>query len=227
MDYILPKIIWIIKTIGSLFVYPTYAVIYAVCAQFSSVAQLCLTLCDLMDCSMQSLPVHHQLPDFTQTHVHWVGDALQPSHPLSSSSPPAFNLSHHEGIFKWVSSSHQMAKVLKFHLQNHSFQWIFRTDFIRIDWLELLAVQGTLENVLQHHTAKASILQHSAFFIVKLSHPYMTSGKTITLTRWTFVGKAMSLLFNVLSRLVITFLPRSKHLLFHGCSHYLQWFWSP
>ena len=92
----------------------------------------------------------------------------------------------------------------------------------RMDWLDLLAVQRTLKSLPQHHSSKASILQCSAFFIVQLSHPYMTTGKTISLTRWTFVGKVMSLLFNMLSRLVITFLTRSKCLLFHGCSHHLQ-----
>ena len=99
----------------------------------------------------------------------------------------------------------------------------------RMDWLDLLTVQGTLKSLLQHHSSKAPIFRHSAFFTVQLSHPYMTTGKTIALTRWTFVGKVMSLLFNMLSRLVITFLPRSKHLLisFHGWSHHLQWFWSP
>ena len=94
--------------------------------QFSSVAQLCPTLCDPVDCSTPGLPVHHQLLEFTQTHVHWVGDAIQPSHPLSSPSPPAFNLSKHQGLFKWVSSSHQVAKVLEFQLQHQSFQCIFR-----------------------------------------------------------------------------------------------------
>ena len=97
----------------------------------------------------------------------------------------------------------------------------------RMDWLDLLAVQGTLKSLLQHHNSKASILWHSAFFIVHLSHPYVTTGKTIALTRRTFLGKVMSMLFNMLSRLVITSLPRSKCLLFHGCSHHLQWFWSP
>ena len=94
------------------------------------VAQSCLTLCDPMDCSMPGLPVHHQLPEFTQTHVHWASDAIQPSHPLLSPSPPTFNLSQHQGLFKWVSSSHQVARVLEFQLQHQSFQWIFRTDFL-------------------------------------------------------------------------------------------------
>jgi len=102
--------------------------------QFSSVAQSCLSLCDPMDCSIPGLPVHHQLPEFTQTHVHWVSDAIQPSHPLLSPSPPAFNLSQHQDLFKWVSSSHQVAKVLEFQLQHQSFQWIFRIDFLW-DWL--------------------------------------------------------------------------------------------
>ena len=96
--------------------------------QFSSVAQSCLTLCDPMDCSTPGLPVHHQLPEFT--HVHWVGDAIQLSHPLSSPSPLTFNLSQHQGLFKGVSSWHQVAKVLEFQIQQQSFQWIFRTDFL-------------------------------------------------------------------------------------------------
>ena len=99
---------------------------------FSAVLFSCLvvTLCDPRDCSMPGLPVHHQLPEFTQTHVHWVSDAIQPSHLLSSPYSPAFNLSHHQGLFKWVSSLHQMVKVLEFQLQHQSFQRIFRTDFL-------------------------------------------------------------------------------------------------
>ena len=93
----------------------------------SSVAQSCLTLCDPMNHSTPGLPVHHQLPESTQTHVHWVGDAIQPSHPLSPPSPPALNLSQHQGLFKWVSSLHQVAKVLEFQLQHQSFQWTPRT----------------------------------------------------------------------------------------------------
>ena len=130
-------------------------------------------------------PVYHQLPAFTQTHVH-NGDAIQPSHPLSSPSPPAFNLSQHQGLFKWVSSSYQVAKGLEFQLQHQSFQWTSGLIFFRMDWLDLFAVQGTLKSHFQHHISKASILWLSAFFIVQLSHPYMTTGKTIALTRWTF-----------------------------------------
>ena len=96
----------------------------------SSVAQSCPILSDPMDCSTPGLPVHHQLPEFTQTHVHWVGDAIQPSHPLSSPSPLAFSLSQHQGLFQWVSSSHQVAKVLEFQLQHQPFQWWPRTDFL-------------------------------------------------------------------------------------------------
>ena len=139
-----------------------------------------------MDCSTPGFPVHHQLLESTQTHDHWVGSAIQPSHPLSSPSPPALNLSQHQGLFKWVSSSHQVARVLEFHLQHQSFQWTPRTDLFRMDWLDLLAVQGTLKSLLQHHSSKASILLHPAFFIVQLSHPYMTTGKTIALIRRTF-----------------------------------------
>ena len=102
--------------------------------QFSSVAQSCLTLCNPMDCSTPGFLVHHQLPELAQTHVHWVSDAIQPSHPLSTPSPSAFNLSQHQGLFQWVSSSHQVAKVLELQLQHQSFQWIFRTDIL-YDWL--------------------------------------------------------------------------------------------
>ena len=155
-----------------------------------------------MDCSTPGLSIHHQLPELTQTHVHWVSDAIQSSYPLSSPSPPAFNLSHIRVFSNESVLRHQVGKILEFHLHHQYFQWIFRTDF--------LAIQGTLKSLLQHHSSKASILRQSAFFIVQLSHPYMTTGKTTALTRQTFVGKVMSLLFNMLSRLVITFLPRSK-----------------
>ena len=129
---------------------------------------------------------------------------------LSSPSPPAFNLAKHQGLFQWVSYSHQMAEVLELQLPSNE-HWGLTP--LRIDWLDLLAGQGTLKSLLQHHGSKAPVLQCSAFFIVQLSHPNMTTGKTIALIRWTFVSKVMSLLFSVLSRVVIAFLPRSKCLL--------------
>ena len=150
-----------------------------------------------MDCSMPGFPVHHQLLEVAQTHVRRVGDAIQPSHPLSSPSSPAFNLSQNQGLFQGVTSLHQVAKVLRLQFQPQSFQWIAGLISSRIDWFDLLAVQGTLKSLLQHHSAKASILLSSAFFMVQLSHPYMTTGKTIALTIWTFVGKVMSLLWQL------------------------------
>ena len=152
-----------------------YTMEYSV--QFSSVTQSCLTLCYPMDRSIPGLRVHHQLPEFTQTHVHWVGDPIQPSHPLSSPYPlpsifPSIRLFSNESAFhiKWpkywsfsfsISPSNEHPGLISF----------------RMDWLDFLAVQGTLKNLLQHHNSKASILQHWVFFIVQLSHPYMTTGK--------------------------------------------------
>ena len=169
---------------------------------------------------MPGLPIHHQLPESTQTHVHRVSDAIQPSHPLSSPSPPAPNPSQYQGLFQWVNSSHEVAKVLEFQPQHQFFQWTPKLVSFRMDWLDLLAVQGTRKCLLQHHSWKASILKCSAFFTVQLSHPYITTGKTIPLTKWTFVGKVISLFLNMLSRLVKTFLPRSKRLL-------ISWLQSP
>ena len=159
------------------------------------------------------LPVHHQLLESTQIHVHWVGDDIQPSHLchpllLLPSIFPRIRIFSNESALciRWpkywsfslsISPSNEHSGLISF----------------RMDWLDLLAVQGNLKSLLQHHSSKASILLHSVFFIVQLSHPYMTTGKTIALTRRTFVGKVMSLLLNMLSRLVITFLPRSKGLL--------------
>ena len=126
---------------------------------------------------------------------------------------PILFLFQHQGLFKWVSSSHQVTRVRSFSVNISPSNEHLRLISFRIDWLDLLAIQGTLKGLLQHHSSKASILWRSAFFIVQLSHPYVTTGKIIGLTRWTFVGKVMSLLLNMLSRLVITFLPRNKHLL--------------
>ena len=159
-----------------------------------------------MDCSTPGFPVIYHLLELAQIHVHWVGDAIQLSRPLPSPSP-AFNLSQHQGLFQWFGSSHQVAKVLELQLQlqHQSFRWIFRVDF--------LAVQGILKSLLQYYSWKASILLHSDFFVIQPSHPHMTTGKTIVLARWTFVGKVLSLIFYTLSWFVITFLPRSKRLL--------------
>ena len=172
-----------------------------------SVAQLCLTLCNPMDCSTPGFPVHHQLPEPTQTHVHCIGDAIQPSHPLSSPSPPAISLSQHQ-VFSESGLHIRWPKYWSFSVS--LFSEYSRLISFRISCFDLLAVQGTLKSLLQHHSSKASILQCSAFFMIQLSHPYMTTGKTIALTRWTFVDKVMSLLFNTLFSFVIPFLPRSK-----------------
>ena len=173
-----------------------------------------------MECSMPVFPVHHQLLDPTQTHVHQVGDVIQRSHALSSRLPPAFNLSQHQSLFQWVSYLHQVAKELEFQLQDSPSNEYSGLISFRVDWLDLFAVQGTLKSLLQYHSSKASILRCSAFIIVQLSHPYMATGKIIALTRWTFVGKVLFLLSNMLSRLVIAFLLRSKHLL-------ISWLQSP
>jgi len=160
-----------------------------------------------MDCSTPGFPVLHYLSDFVQTHVRWVNDASQPSHPL------ALNISQHQGLFQRIGSSHQVANVLRLQLQHQwtSSEYSVLISF-RIDWFDLLAVQGTPKSLLQHHSLKASVLRCSAF-MVQFSHLYMTTGKAIALTIQTFVSKVMYLLFNMLSRFVITFLPRSKCLL--------------
>ena len=132
--------------------------------------------------------LHHQFLESTQTHVHWVGDAIQPSHPLSSPSPPALNPSQHQGLFKWVSSLHRVARAsFSFSISPSSEHP--RLISFRMDWLDLLAVQGTLKSLLQHHSSESSILQGWAFFIVQLSHPYMTTGKTIASTNGPLLAK--------------------------------------
>ena len=128
------------------------------CVQFSSDAQSCLALCNPMACSMPGFPVHYQLPEFTQPQVHHFGDSIQPAHPLPALSPPAFNLSQHQGLFQWVSSSHQVAKVLEFSFSISPSNEYSGLISFRMDWLDLLAVQGTLKCLLHHHSSKASIL---------------------------------------------------------------------
>jgi len=174
------------------------------------VTQSCLTLCDPI-CSTPGFPILYHLPEFAQIHGHWVSDAIQPFHLLSSLSSSAFNSFPASGSFPisrfcFASGGQSIgasASVLPMNIQ----------DWFPLGWTGLLAVQGTLKSLLQHHASRASIFRCSAFFMVQLSQSYMTTGRTIALTRRTFVGKVMSLLFNMLSRLVIAFLPRSKHLL--------------
>ena len=172
-----------------------------------------------MDYSTPGLPVHHQLLELAPTHVHLVGDAIQQSYPchpllLPPSVFPSIRIFSNDSVLciRWPK------------------YWSFRFSIspsnehpgliFRIDWLDLLAIQGALKSLIEHHSSKSSILWRSTFFTAQLSHPYTTTGRTIALTRWTFIGKVMSLLLNMLSRLVITFLPRSKHLL-------ISWLKSP
>ena len=173
-------------------------------------AQLCPTLCNPMNRSTLGLPVHHQLLEFNQTHVHRVSDVIQPSYPLSSPypltcNPPGIRVFSNESIRR-----RRWPEYWSFSFRIIPSKAVPGLISFRMDWLDLLAVQGTLKSLPQHHSSKASILQRSAFFTVQLSYPYMTTGKTIALIRRNSVGKVMSLLFNMLSRLVITFLPRSN-----------------
>ena len=160
-----------------------------------AVAKSCPTLCDPVDCSTPDSSVLHYVPEFAQINVHWVTDATQPSHPLSSPSPFAFNLSQHQGLCQ--GALHIMwPKYWSFRFSISPSNEYSGLISLRMDWCDLLAVQETLKSLLQHHSSKASILRCSAFFMVQLSHPYMTTGKTRALTRWTFVSKVMSLLLN-------------------------------
>ena len=152
-----------------------------------SVTKLCPTLCNTMDCSTLGFPVLHYLLEFAHAHVLWVSDTIQPSYFLLPPSP-SLSLSQHQGLFQWVGSSHQVAKVLEVQLQLSYSNELSRLISFRIDWFDL-AVQGTVKSLLQHHSLKTSILWHSAFFMIQLSYPYMTTWKTIPLTIWTFVGK--------------------------------------
>ena len=181
--------------------------------QFSSVTQSCPTLCDPMNCSMPGLPVHHQLPSPPKP---MSIESVMPSNHLILCCPLLLLPSSFPSIRVFSNETALSIRWPKY--------WSFSFNIgpsnehpglisFRMDWLEPLAVQRILKSILQYHSSKASILWCSAFFIVQLSHPYMTTGKTIALTRWTLVGKVLSLLYNMLSRLVITFLPRSKCLL--------------
>ena len=161
-----------------------------------------------MDCNMPGLPVHHQFPELAQTHAHRISDAIQPSHSLLLPSIfPSIRVFSKKSVLpiRWL-------KYWSFSLSISPSNDYSGLISFRMDWLDLLAVQGTLKSLLQHHSSKASVPQCSALFMVQLSHPYMATGKTIALTRRTFVSKVTSLLLNMLSRLVIAFLPRSERL---------------
>ena len=193
--------------------------IFYISVQFSSVAQSCLTLWGPMDYSTPGLPVHHQLLEPTQTHVYHVYESVMLSNHLIFCHPFLLPLSIFPSLRVFSNESVLRMRWPKYWSFSFSIspsnEYLGLISF-RMDWLDLLAVQGTLKSLIQHHSLKASIIWCSAFFIVQLSYPYMTTGKTTALTRRTFVGKVMFLLFNMLSGLVITFLPRSKHLLIYS-----------
>ena len=190
------------------------------CCCCFSVAQSCPTLCDPMNCSMPGFPIHHHLRGLAQTHVHSVGDAIQPSCPLLSPSPPAFCLSQDQDLSNELAVCLRWPKDWSFSFSISPSNEYSGLISFRIDWLDLLESQGTLKSLLQHHSSKAPILWRSVFFMVQLSHPYMTTGKTTALTIWTFFGKVMPLLVNILSKFVIAFLSRSKCL-------FISWLQSP
>ena len=172
-----------------------------------------------MYCSKLGLPVHHQLLEFTQTHVHWVGDAIKPSHPLQSPSLLTFNLSQHQGLVQWVSSTHQVPRYWSFSFNISPSNEYSGLISYKMGWLDVLQSKR-FWRIFSNTTVQKQQFLALNFLIVQLSHPYMTTGKTTALTRWTVVGKVMPLLFNMLSRLVIPFLPRSKCLL-------ITWLQSP
>ena len=184
--------IWVVnlrKTKGRKYIILQYLCVQVTFFNCSSVTQSCTILCNPMDCSTPGFPVLRYLQEFVQTHVHWVNDAVQPSQLLLPPSPPALDLYLHQGLFQWFSTSHQVAKEWSFSFSISPSNEYSGLISFRIDWFDLLAVQGSLKSLLQNHGLKASVLQHSALLMVQLSHPYMTTGKTITLTRQTFVDK--------------------------------------
>ena len=188
------------------------------------VAQFCLTLCDLMDCSTPGLSVPHHLPKFAQVHVHCIGDAIQSSHPLTPSSPFALNLPQHQGLFQWVGCSHQMTKILELQLQHQSFHYLGLIS-LKTDWSDLPAVQGTFRS-LQHHSSKASILWHSAFFMVQLLQLYVTNhweDHSLDYTDFCQENNASAFQHNCLG-LSLLFCQEVIVFWFHSCSLHLQWF---
>ena len=179
---------------------PSSETVCHICLLFNLYCLLSSSLwfsCQVMSDSLQPQRLQHtslsapdHVPEFSQVYVHWIDDAIQLPHPLLLSSS-AFSFSQHQGLFQWISCLHQVAKVLKLWLQHQSFQCVFRLISLRIGWFDHLAIQWTLKSLLQHHNSKASVLRCSAFFMVQLSHPYMTTRNTIALTMQTFVGKVL------------------------------------
>ena len=174
--------------------------------------QSCLILCYPMNCSTSGLPVPHHLPEFAQVHIHWIGEAIQPFHPLMPSSPSALKFPQHQEFSNELAVCIRWSKYWSFSFSISPSNEYSMLVSCNIDWFDLL-VQGTLRSLHQHHNSKASALWCSAFFTVQLSQPYTTTGKTMTFIIQTFVSRVTSLLFNPLSRFVIAFLPRSKHLM--------------
>ena len=175
-----------------------------------SVAKSCPILCDPMDCSTPGFPVPHHLLELAQVQVQCFVDAIQPSHPLTPSSPSTFSHSPHQGLFQWVSFGIRWPQYWSFSFSTSLSNEYSGLISFKINWFDLLAVRGTLKSFLQYRSWKAAILRHSAFFMVQFSQPYVTTGKTIVLTMRTFVSKVMPLLFDTLSRFLIAFLPRSN-----------------
>ena len=188
---------------------------------YCSAAKSCMTLWDPMDCSIPGIPILHCVLEFAQTHVHWVDDAIQPFRPLSPLPPPAFSLSQHQGLF--ASGGQSIGASASASMPSNEYSGLIS---FRNDWFGLLAVQGILNSLLQHHNSKASILGSSQLSLWSNSLICTCTGKTIALTIWTFVSKVMSLLFHMLSRFVIAFLPGSKHLLVSRLQSAPTVFWS-
>ena len=190
-----------------------------------SVTQSCLNLCDPMHCSTPGFPVLYHLLEFAQTHVRWVSDAIQPSHTMLSPSPPAFNLSQHQGLFKWVSYSHLVAKVLEFQLQHQSSNEY--SGLISLGLTCWISSQSRgLSRVFSNTTVQKHHFFHAQPSLWSNFHIYTwLLGRSQFLLYQNFVTKVMILLFNMLSSFVIAFLAKSKHLVISCCSHCPQWFW--
>ena len=189
------RMLWGLKENGACLGHSFLPALLQASVQFSSVAQSCPTLCDSVNCSTPGLPVHHQLPEFTQTHVHRISDAIQPSHPLLSPSPPALSLSQHQGFIQWVSASHQVAKNIGVSVSISLFP-MNTQDWYPLGWTCWISLQSKgFSRVVSNTTVQKYQFFGSQLFYSPTLNPYLTTGKTIPLTRQTFHAKEMSLLF--------------------------------